>query len=199
MAACIIVDAGNVREESSNYVSENLIFQDWNITEQATGLLTLSPGISYSRNEITAEICYRADDMSNTYSRVFETAGLSFGLSKSSGDLGQNADYTINPFFTAEPSGDEIKEPIDNLCFGDVHTFTVRRVQGLSTGYLDGITIGTFSSTTTSFNSPSIYFMQGSVTGRITQGTWFNVRIYDRSLSNAEILQNYNEDVRLYR
>lgn len=180
------------------YIKSGLVYQDNNLSNQADGLMEISPGITFSQNEITAEICFRADAMGYTYTRVFETAGLTFGLSKASGDVAQNSDYTVNPFFTVEAASEEIKEPIDNLCFGDVHTLTVKRNLGFATAYLDGVMLGTFSSKTTSFSATSIYFMHGEVGGRVTQGTWFNARIYNRLLSDAEIATNYAEDVRLY-
>ena len=180
----------------SGYADEGIVLRDINLLALSQKSEDYRPSITLTN--CTIEICYSATALlgSGGIGRLLSFAGEIFVLNS---DLkGTNADYGLQVFYGNEYSATCLAY-IDGLTLGsDRHTYTVTQSGTRTNVYFDGVLVGGYDNiggrTTISGQST---LMLADMSYPVI-GTWYDMRVYNRALSAAEIAANHAEDMRRY-
>lgn len=203
MADCILYGSSSV---IADYITNGLVYyEDGKANNNAVISSDYSPLITLSSVGLTVELRYRANSAAqNSFCGMHIGSNAPYivvNFSKETASLGENSDYCLLPFVQyGSSSFTEDIISLDNLKFGDIHTYTVLMNNGTLECYFDGVKTNlSHSGLNYSFAVNKVALMRRiDRNDRNTVGKWYNARVYNRALTESEIAANYAIDVSKY-
>ena len=192
----------NLGGNNDGYIQNGMMryYDNSNVVSNNT-LETLDKVLSYP--SYSFEICCKVTGFANAYgsARIIEFGGAVISIENNSVlRPSANSDFAINCFQYAPTGTSGTQGPIafiDNLNFGQTHTYTYVSDGSTTTKfYFDGNLISS-ADVGLALNRSTIYIMRASTVHAIS-GEWYNVRSYNRELTDEEIAINYRLDQKNY-
>ena len=153
---------------------------------------------SNNSNGIKTKSNFPINFSSKTFNIVFNLSQVStvealFGARTSTSNGFMLFNYNVDNAFELDTIGGQTRVKLGNrLSANRNYNLTVTFDNGIVKLYIDGALISTTSYTTGTINFPLTVFTAGTRSNSL--GNVYSVKVYDRALTEDEVLQNYNMD-----